>query len=95
MAPAPLEGGEGPAEEPGSEETTTEPAKPATVPNFKQKFTHEDGVAIEVIKIEKGQADRRSRPRRSTTRRSSPGRASHVFTIKITNDSKESVAYRS
>ena len=55
--PGTVEGGEGPAEEPGSEETTTDPAKPATVPNFKQKFTFEDGVAIEVIKIETGRLD--------------------------------------
>jgi hypothetical protein len=86
--PGNVEGGKGPAEEPGSEETTTEPAKPATVPNFKQKFTYEDGVAIEVIKIEKG----RLTPKQAEEEYNEKVKAGNGFarfTIKITNGSKE------
>jgi hypothetical protein len=85
-----VEGGEGPAEEPGSEETTTEPAKPATVPNFKQKFTFEDGVAIEVIKIETG----RMTPKQAEdeyNEKIKSGQGFARFTVKITNGSKEAL----
>ena len=86
--PGTVEGGEGPAEEPGSEETTTDPAKPATVPNFKQKFTFEDGVAIEVIKIETG----RLTPKQAEdeyNEKIKSGQGFARFTVKITNGSKE------
>jgi hypothetical protein len=47
----PIEGEEGePSEEP----------QPATVPNFKQKYTYDDGVTVEIIKIDKGKMTRQN-----------------------------------
>jgi hypothetical protein len=86
--PGTVEGGEGPAEEPVSEETTTEPARSATVPNFKQKFTYEDGVAIEFIKIEKGKLTAKQ-AEEEYNEKVKAGQGFARFTIKITNGSKE------
>jgi hypothetical protein len=37
----------------------SEPPAPATVPNFHQKYTYEDGVEVEIIRIDKGRMTRK------------------------------------
>lgn len=57
--PGNIETADGPADElPTVEGEPDEPAEPAQVPSFHQKYTYDDGVEVEITKIDKGRLTR-------------------------------------
>jgi hypothetical protein len=81
--------GEGLAPTPTSTSTPSETSTPGQgTPNFKQKYTYDDGVAVEVTKIKTGRLTRQQAAD-EFDKKIKAGMPYAVFTVRVKNDSRE------
>jgi hypothetical protein len=81
--------GEGLAPTPTSTSTPSEASPPVQgTPNFKEKYTYEDGVAVEVTKIKTGRLTRQQAAD-EYDKKIKAGMTYAQFTIRVKNDSRE------
>jgi hypothetical protein len=81
--------GEGLAPPPTSTSTPSETSTPGQgTPNFKQKYTYDDGVAVEVTQIKTGRLTR-EQAADEFDKKIKAGTPYAVFTVRVKNDSRE------